>query len=220
MILKTGRPACHPISPGSLHRRYSVLRHCVCDRATRSDRILRRARGLIERLKLFHRLRAKPLSNRPCLSRDVVEFIAFATASAPGIKTKSSTTAAMRGTRSSINPGKSCPSLAAIGSRRSIIVRVGIRSVGKASLSSRYLRTERRMIVESPVEEYHKSARDCLRWAAKARTEEQRKQFLVSGPRLDTSRIANRGGLEEIMNGRTNFAHRIDMWNDDGEDDR
>ena len=41
---------------------------------------------LIERLKLFHRLRrkglspiliyesAKPLSNRPCLSRDVVEF--------------------------------------------------------------------------------------------------------------------------------------------------
>ena len=30
----------------------------------------------------------------------------------------------------------------------------------------------------STVEEYHKSARDCLRWAAKARTEEQRKQFL------------------------------------------
>ena len=26
--------------------------------------------------------------------------------------------------------------------------------------------------------EYHKSARDCLRWAAKARTEEQRKQFM------------------------------------------
>jgi hypothetical protein len=38
-----------------------------------------------------------------------------------------------------------------------------------------------------------------------------------SGPRLDTSRITNRGGLEEIMSGRTNFAHRIDMWNDDGE---
>jgi hypothetical protein len=34
---------------------------------------------------------------------------------------------------------------------------------------------------------------------------------------LDTSRIANGGGLEEIMNSRTNFAHRIDMWNDDGE---
>ena len=30
----------------------------------------------------------------------------------------------------------------------------------------------------STVEEYHKSARDLLRWAAKARTEEQRKQFL------------------------------------------
>jgi hypothetical protein len=34
---------------------------------------------------------------------------------------------------------------------------------------------------------------------------------------LDTSRIANGGGLEEIMNSRTNFAHRIDMWNDAGE---
>ena len=30
----------------------------------------------------------------------------------------------------------------------------------------------------STVDEYHTSARDCLRWAAKARTEEQRKQFL------------------------------------------
>jgi len=30
----------------------------------------------------------------------------------------------------------------------------------------------------STVDEYHKSARDCLRWAAKARTEEQRKQLL------------------------------------------
>src|SRR3954466_8876503 len=30
----------------------------------------------------------------------------------------------------------------------------------------------------STVEEYHKSARDCLRWAARARTEEQRRQFL------------------------------------------
>ena len=38
-----------------------------------------------------------------------------------------------------------------------------------------------------------------------------------SGPRLDTSRIANGGGLEEIMSSRTSFAHRIDMWNDDGE---
>jgi hypothetical protein len=28
------------------------------------------------------------------------------------------------------------------------------------------------------VDEYHKYARDCLRWAARARTEEQRKQFL------------------------------------------
>ncbi len=69
----------------------------------------------------------------------------------------------------------------------------------------------------STVEEYHKSARDCLRWAAKARTEEQRKSVHESGPRLDTSRIANGGGLEEIMNSRANFAHRIDMWNDDGE---
>ena len=28
------------------------------------------------------------------------------------------------------------------------------------------------------VDEYHKYARDCLRWAARDRTEEQRKQFL------------------------------------------
>jgi hypothetical protein len=28
------------------------------------------------------------------------------------------------------------------------------------------------------VDEYHKYARDCLRWAARAQTEEQRKQFL------------------------------------------
>ena len=28
------------------------------------------------------------------------------------------------------------------------------------------------------VDEFHKYARDCLRWAARARTEEQRKQFL------------------------------------------
>jgi hypothetical protein len=30
----------------------------------------------------------------------------------------------------------------------------------------------------STVDEHHKYARDCLRWAARARTEEQRKQFL------------------------------------------
>jgi hypothetical protein len=30
----------------------------------------------------------------------------------------------------------------------------------------------------STVNEYHTYARDCLRWAARARTEEQRKQFL------------------------------------------
>jgi hypothetical protein len=30
----------------------------------------------------------------------------------------------------------------------------------------------------STVDEYRKYARDCLRWAARARTEEQRKQFL------------------------------------------
>jgi hypothetical protein len=30
----------------------------------------------------------------------------------------------------------------------------------------------------SAVDEYHKFARDCLRWAARARTEEQRKQLL------------------------------------------
>jgi hypothetical protein len=30
----------------------------------------------------------------------------------------------------------------------------------------------------STVDEYHTYARDCLRWAAKARTEEQRRQFL------------------------------------------
>jgi hypothetical protein len=30
----------------------------------------------------------------------------------------------------------------------------------------------------SSVDEYHESARDCVRWAAKARTEEQRRQFL------------------------------------------
>ena len=29
------------------------------------------------------------------------------------------------------------------------------------------------------VDEHHKYARDCLRWAARARTEEQRKQFLT-----------------------------------------
>jgi hypothetical protein len=30
----------------------------------------------------------------------------------------------------------------------------------------------------STADEYHKFARDCLRWAARARTEEQREQFL------------------------------------------
>ena len=30
----------------------------------------------------------------------------------------------------------------------------------------------------STVNDYHTYARDCLRWAARARTEEQRKQFL------------------------------------------
>jgi hypothetical protein len=30
----------------------------------------------------------------------------------------------------------------------------------------------------STVDEYHKYARDCLRWAARARTEEQRQRFL------------------------------------------
>ena len=30
----------------------------------------------------------------------------------------------------------------------------------------------------STVDEYHKLARDCLRWAARARTEEQRKRLL------------------------------------------
>ena len=29
------------------------------------------------------------------------------------------------------------------------------------------------------VDEHHKYARDCLRWAARARTEEQREQFLT-----------------------------------------
>jgi hypothetical protein len=32
----------------------------------------------------------------------------------------------------------------------------------------------------STVDEYHKSARDCLRWAAKARTEEQRKHLSLA----------------------------------------
>ena len=31
----------------------------------------------------------------------------------------------------------------------------------------------------STVDEYHKNACDCLRWAARARTEEQRRQFLT-----------------------------------------
>jgi hypothetical protein len=31
----------------------------------------------------------------------------------------------------------------------------------------------------STVDDYHKYARDCLRWAARARTEEQRKHFLA-----------------------------------------
>jgi hypothetical protein len=30
----------------------------------------------------------------------------------------------------------------------------------------------------STVDEYHKYARDCLRWAARARTDEQRQRFL------------------------------------------
>jgi hypothetical protein len=56
----------------------------------------------------------------------------------------------------------------------------------------------------STVEEYHKSARDCLRWAAKARTEEQRKQFLSLAHDWTQAAFANGGGLEEIMNSRTN----------------
>jgi hypothetical protein len=31
----------------------------------------------------------------------------------------------------------------------------------------------------STVDEYHQFARDCLRWAARARTEDQRKQLLT-----------------------------------------
>ena len=31
----------------------------------------------------------------------------------------------------------------------------------------------------STIDEYHKYARDCLQWAARVRTEEQRQQFLI-----------------------------------------
>ena len=61
------------------------------------------------------------------------------------------------------------------------------------------------------VNDYHTYARDCLRWAARARTEEQRKQFLnlaqdwtqaalglegVPGPSEP-----DRGGLNQVIRG-------------------
>ena len=47
----------------------------------------------------------------------------------------------------------------------------------------------------STVDEYRKYARDCLRWAARARTEEQRKQFL--GLAQDWTQAAS--GLEGVQ---------------------
>ena len=43
----------------------------------------------------------------------------------------------------------------------------------------------------STVDEYHKFARDCLRWAAKARTEEAAKAAAEFGPRMDAGRVGS-----------------------------
>ena len=47
----------------------------------------------------------------------------------------------------------------------------------------------------STVDEYHKFARDCLRWAARARTEEQRNQLLS----LAHDRTEAASGLEGVQ---------------------
>ena len=63
----------------------------------------------------------------------------------------------------------------------------------------------------STVDEYHKYARDCLRWAAKARTEEQRQRFLslahdwtqavlgLEGVRVPSE--PNKEGLNQVTRG-------------------
>ena len=47
----------------------------------------------------------------------------------------------------------------------------------------------------STVDEYHKYARDCLRWAARARTEEQRERFLSLAHDWTQAALGLEGGV-------------------------
>ena len=61
----------------------------------------------------------------------------------------------------------------------------------------------------SAVDEYHKYARDCLRWAARARTEEQRQRFLSLGHDWAQAALGLEGlPASEPSNRGLNEAHR------------
>jgi hypothetical protein len=55
--------------------------------------------------------------------------------------------------------------------------------------------TELRRSAMSTVDEYHKYARDCLRWAARARTEEQRERFLSLAHDWTQAALGLEGGV-------------------------
>ena len=61
----------------------------------------------------------------------------------------------------------------------------------------------------STVDEYHKYARDCLRWAARARTEEQRQRFLSLAHDWTQAALGLEGVLpSELRNRGLNEANR------------
>ena len=61
----------------------------------------------------------------------------------------------------------------------------------------------------STVDEYHKYARDCLRWAARARTEEQRQRFLSLAHDWTQAALGLEGvPASEPSNRGLNEAHR------------
>ena len=60
-------------------------------------------------------------------------------------------------------------------------------SLPRVILASRCIKFEGGAM--STVNEYHAYARDCFRWAARARTEEQRERLLKSCSPLEASRV-------------------------------
>ena len=64
----------------------------------------------------------------------------------------------------------------------------------------------------STVEEYHKSARDCLRWAAKARTEEQRKQFLSLAHDWGETIVEQLAGIDDCELAMAAYQFAVERW--------